>query len=102
VFQSPKRPNQHIGNPRKALELIQKATAIDFVGHDLRRTVTSHMTGMEITRLTVKNILNHVDREVTAVQDRYLYDSEKREALEAWAKRLQTLVSKPHEVRTEA
>jgi hypothetical protein len=102
VFQSPKRPSQHINNPQKALERIQKATGIDFVGHDLWRTVASHMTSMGIPRLTVKKILNHVEREVTAVYDRHSYDPEKREALEAWAKKLQILVSGLHEIKTEA
>jgi len=102
VFESPKRPDKPIRNPQKALERIQKATGIDFVGHDLRRTVASHMTGMGIPRLTVKKILNHVEREVTAVYDRYSYDTEKREALEAWSKRLQMLVSDLREVKTEA
>jgi integrase len=102
VFTSPKRPDKPIRNPQKALERIQKATGIDFVGHDLRRTAASHMTGMGIPRFTVKKILNHVEREVTAVYDRYFYDTEKREALEAWSKRLQVLVSDLHEVKTEA
>jgi hypothetical protein len=43
---------------------------------------------MEIPRLTVKKILNHVELEITAVYDRHSYDSEKREALEVWADRL--------------
>jgi hypothetical protein len=51
------------------------------------------MTGMGIPRLTVKKILNHVEREITAVYDRHSYDAEKREALEAWAKRLMKIVS---------
>ena len=102
VFESPKRPGKPIRNPQKALERIQKATGIDFVGHDLRRTVASCMTGMGIPRLTVKKILNHVEREVTAVYDRHSYDAEKREALEVWSKRLQVLVSDLREVKTEA
>ena len=53
----------------------------------------SHMTGMGIPRLTVKKILNHVERDVTAVYDRYSYDAEKREALEEWSKRLMLTVS---------
>jgi hypothetical protein len=48
---------------------------------------------MGIPRLTVKKILNHVEREVTADYDRHSYDAEKREALEAWAKRLMMIVS---------
>ncbi len=92
VFPSPKG-DKHIRNPQKALERIQKATKIDFVGHDFRRTAASMMTGMGIPRLTVKKILNHVEREITAVYDRHSYDAEKREALEAWAKRLVKIVS---------
>jgi integrase len=93
VFQSPKRPNQHISNPQKALERIQEATGIDFVGHDFRRTAASHMTSIGIARLTVKKILNHVERDITAVYDRYSYDKEKREALEIWSKQLTLMVS---------
>ncbi len=92
VFPSPKG-DTHIRNPQKALERIQKATKIDFVGHDFRRTAASLMTGMGIPRLTVKKILNHVEREITAVYDRHSYDAEKRQALETWAARLMKIVS---------
>ena len=92
VFPSPKG-NTHISNPQKALERIQDATKIDFVGHDFWRAAASMMTRMGIPRLTVKKILNHVEKEITAVYDRYSYDAEKRQALEAWATRLMTVVS---------
>jgi integrase len=92
VFPSP-IGDTHINNPQKALQRIQKATGIDFVGHDFRRTAASLMTSMGIPRLTVKKILNHVEPEITAVYDRYSYDTEKREALEAWAIRLIALVA---------
>jgi hypothetical protein len=51
------------------------------------------MTGMGISRLTVKKILNHAERDVTAVYDRHSYDAEKRAALEAWSWRLQAIVN---------
>jgi integrase len=73
---------------------IQKATGIDFVAHDFRRTAASMMTGMGIPRLTVKKILNHIESDITAVYDRHSYDAEKREALETWAQRLMTVVAK--------
>ena len=63
-----------------------------FVPHDLRRTAASHMTGMGIPRLVVSKILNHVERGVTAVYDRHSYDQEKRQALEAWGRKLQALL----------
>jgi hypothetical protein len=48
--------------------------------------------------LTVKKILNHVEKDITAVYDRYSYDAEKREALEAWSRKLLMLVSDPKKV----
>ena len=82
-----------MNSPQKALQRIQKSTGIDFVGHDFRRAAASMMTGMGIPRLTVSKILNHVESGVTAVYDRHSYDAEKREALGAWAKRLEKIVS---------
>jgi integrase len=60
--------------------------------HDLRRSAASHMTGMGISRLVVSKILNHVERGITAVYDRHNYDKEKRQALEAWGRKLQAIV----------
>ena len=65
-----------------------------FTPHDLRRTAASHMTGMGISRLVVSKILNHAESGVTAVYDRHSYDNEKREALDAWAARVDTLTRK--------
>ena len=51
------------------------------------------MTGMGVSRLTVSKILNHAERGVTAVYDRHSYDAEKRQALEAWAMRLEEIIA---------
>ncbi len=61
--------------------------------HDLRRTAASHMTGAGISRLVVSKILNHVEKGVTAVYDRYGYDTEKRHALDIWAKKLEEVLA---------
>jgi integrase len=50
------------------------------------------MTGMGISRLVVSKILNHVERGVTAVYDRHSYDREKRQAMEAWAQKLKSII----------
>jgi len=65
----------------------------DVVPHDLRRTAASHMTGAGILRLVVSKILNHVERSITAVYDRYSYDIEKRKALNTWAKRVTIILA---------
>ena len=40
----------------------------------------------------VGHILNHAERGVTAVYDRYSYDAEKRAALNLWSERLVDVV----------
>lgn len=92
VFPSPKG-NGPIENVQKAIQRIKESTGIHFVGHDLRRTAASMMTGMGVPRLVVGKILNHVEPGVTKVYDRHSYDKEKREALESWSKHLMVLVS---------
>jgi hypothetical protein len=51
------------------------------------------MASMGVPRLVIARILNHAESGVTAVHDRYGYDREKREALEAWGRRLEEIVS---------
>ncbi|HXP77462.1 MAG TPA: tyrosine-type recombinase/integrase [Stellaceae bacterium] len=90
LFPSPKEDRPIVG--RAVNHALTKA--LDHLGvsnitpHDLRRTAASHMTGMGISRLVVQKILNHVETSVTSVYDRHSYDPEKRQALDAWARRL--------------
>jgi integrase len=100
VFPGPR--GGHIDNVQKAIQKIRSLTGIDFRGHDLRRTAATQMTSMGIPRFTVQKILNHAEPGVTAVYDRYGYDKEKREALEAWSKRLTLMVSDLKEAKSDA
>jgi integrase len=78
----------------KAARRIRERSGVDFVPHDLRRTAASRMTGdLEISRLVVSKVLNHIETGVTAVYDRHSYDREKRLALDAWGQRLMEIVS---------
>lgn len=63
--------------------------------HDLRRTAASYMTGFGVTRLTLSKILNHSDPSVTAIYDRWSYDTEKRHAMELWGTELLKILSPP-------
>lgn len=65
----------------------------DVTPHDLRRSAASHMTSMGISRLVVGKILNHIEPGVTSVYDRHSYDQEKRQALEAWGRRLDEILA---------
>ena len=65
----------------------------NFTPHDLRRTVASMMTKSGVDRLVLKKILNHADREVTAVYDRYEYDKEKQVAMRTWDRDLKKILT---------
>jgi len=76
-----------------ALRRESKTFGIEaFTPHDLRRTAATQMASTGIPRLTIGKVLNHVEPGVTSVYDRHGYDLEKRQALDAWARRLSEIV----------
>lgn len=78
----------------KSVKRLRDRVAFDFRFHDLRRTAASHMTGMGVQRLIVSKILNHVERDITAVYDRHSYDLDKQRALNSWARRVDQIVAR--------
>ena len=59
--------------------------------HDLRRTVATNLGELGIAPHVISAILNHTDGSITAVYNRFKYDLEKRDALDKWSTRLNTL-----------
>ena len=89
----PGRSDGCLTNVEKAIDRAREREGLaHFTPHDLRRTAASYMTGLGHSRLVVKKLLNHVDRDVTAIYDRHGYDAEKRAALEAWGRRVREIV----------
>lgn len=88
-----RRIRERIAATREAENLTDRP-ALDFRPHDLRRTVATMLTSRGIPRSTVKKILNHTDDEVTAIYDRYGYDSEVQQAWEKWDRLLRAIVAK--------
>lgn len=84
----------HVNVLSQAIRLHKRAFGIEhFTPHDLRRTAASQMASIGVARLLISKILNHVESGITAVYDRHGYDREKRSAMEAWAKRLEQILS---------
>ena len=46
------------------------------------------MASAGVPRLVIGKVLNHAEPGATAVYDRHTYDSDKRAALETWARHL--------------
>jgi integrase len=64
--------------------------------HDLRRTAASGMAALGIAPHVVEAVLNHKNgtiRGVAAIYNKYSYAPEKRAALDAWARKLDAIVT---------
>ncbi len=64
--------------------------------HDLRRTAATGMKAIGIATDVIEATLNHVSGErrgVAGIYNRHSYSSEKRQALDAWSRRLEEIVT---------
>ena len=66
-----------------------------FTPHDLRRTAASHLASVGVDRFIISRVLNHTDREITGVYDRFGYDKQKRRALRRWERKLRRIIGEP-------
>jgi integrase len=85
----PGRPLTTIKTAQGAI--IRRNEMRHWTPHDLRRTAASKMRALGVSRRVVQAILNHKDRSVTAVYDRYGLDPEKQAALTEWGRRFETI-----------
>lgn len=65
----------------------------DFDLHDLRRTVRTNLSALRIAPHVAEAVLGHVVTGVQKHYDKWTYLNEKREALEAWGRKLQSLIA---------
>jgi integrase len=74
------------GVPRELSSVMRRACKLAMIDppvtiHDLRRSAATLMAGAGVSRVVLKAVLGHLDRDVTAVYDRHSYAAEKREAV---------------------
>ena len=94
VLESPRKPGRHLTTIKTANQgILRRCEMEHWSPHDLRRTAATKMRALGVSRRTVQGILNHKDRSVTAVYDRYGADPEKREALCTWGQRVEEIVA---------
>ena len=71
---------------------MEKHSLEHWVVHDLRRTVGTNLPKLGITPDISERVLGHTISGIRGVYDRHSYDKQKRHALEAWARHIETLV----------
>jgi integrase len=65
---------------------------LSFVNHDVRRSLASGLAALRIPRDVREAVLHHTPPGIVGTYDRYEYLDEKKHALEAWARRLRSIV----------
>src|SRR5262249_26402585 len=73
----------------------KRAALPDFVNHDIRRSVRTHLSALLIGEEVREAVLAHVRPGIKGVYDQYQYLDEKREALTLWNARLRSIVEPP-------
>lgn len=64
-----------------------------FTPHDLRRTAATFMAGMGYMDEIIDAVLNHVKQGIIRTYNRHDYDKEKQQALEAWERKLNGIIT---------
>jgi integrase len=86
----------HVSGYSRSKGALDRAMSADnWILHDLRRTAATGMAKLNIAPHVVDKILNHVSgtiRGVAAVYNRHSYLTERMAALEAWARKVESLV----------
>lgn len=63
-----------------------------FTPHDLRRTCSTRLAELGFKDEVNDAILGHVKSGVVGIYNRYRYDKEKRQAMEAWGRKLNSII----------
>ncbi|MEO5742777.1 MAG: site-specific integrase [Vicinamibacterales bacterium] len=94
VFENRRGAGSVAHRGKKAALALCMSLTFEFRAHDLRRTAATRMAEAGVPRDHIAKVLNHVEGgpAATRVYDRYDYDTEKRDALERWARRLAAIV----------
>ncbi len=83
-----------------ACERIRENAGIDdYNPHDLRRTAGTTMAELGVPRFIVERVLNHTDRTVTSVYDRYSYAKEKMAAVTKLGAYVERIAKRPRSRR---
>jgi integrase len=66
-----------------------------FVIHDLRRTMRTRLSSLRVVDAVAEMVIGHGRKGIQRVYDQHQYLPEMKEALEAWAARLRSIVEPP-------
>ena len=80
------------GFSKAKVQLDRLSGVTDWKFHDIRRTIATNLSKLGVDRFLLQRVMNHTDKSVTKIYDRYSYLEEKRDALQKWADKLDDIV----------
>ena len=87
-----RKKDSSLTNIEKAIDRARARQKVEhFTPHDLRRTAGTGIAALGLPGAVAK-VLNQQRTDVTGIYDRHSYDPEKRQALEAWGRRVEAIV----------
>jgi integrase len=66
-----------------------------FTPHDLRRTLRTRLAELGVNEIVAERVLGHKLQGMMAIYNQYPYDTEKRQALSLWERRLAEIIGGP-------
>lgn len=75
------------------LRLDKLSGANDWVLHDLRRTMRTHLSALPVRDMVRELVIAHAKPGLHKIYDLHAYEREKRECLELWEARLRDVLA---------
>ena len=97
LFQGRVKGQPYNGWSKHQAELLKLSKTSGWTLHDLRRTFATNLAALGTPIHITERLLNHVSGTqsgIVAVYQRHDYAAEQRQAIEAWDKRLQSIVAR--------
>jgi integrase len=82
-------------NKERLDKLLEGKMAGEWVLHDVRRTMRTHLSALPVTDIVRELCIGHQQPGLRQTYDQFAYVDEKRTALELWAMRLRDIVAPP-------
>jgi integrase len=96
VFRSSYKPESPISRQAVTRAVARHWAEIGFTEaftpHDLRRTLRTRLAELGVTDIVAERVLGHKLQGLMAVYNRHAYDTEKRQALSQWERRLSEII----------
>ncbi len=87
----------HIADPQKSLEAVAQATGIIFSCHDLRRTFATIAESLDLSKYTIKALLNHKDQVGDVTGGYIILNADRlREPMQKMTDAIQARIKKQH------